>query len=439
MVSSAVSPSRAQENDAVVSLSARRDDIAFFLAGLFNNLVYVVYLSAAEDLMSSKAGVVLLCNVLPGLLVKLALPLFAHKFPYFARVAVTALSLCSCCIGVATTSSTALRLACICVSSASGALGEATFLSLTSMYNPTAIGYWSSGTGMAGLLGSVTYYLFHVQISLSSSQTLLAISPFSLIVLLAYSFILSPSRAALSSNSAAVYARVPSSPQALQAPDSEPQTRVESRSGWGSYRDPYRDPYRPVSFPEPPQGMSARRQALPWLIGNYITPLMLVYVSEYVINQGIAGTLDRFGGEPRPDAAQASHLYVLFQTSYQLGVFLSRSSIEFVKFPWLWLLPVAQGVNLLVLLSAARWEFLPNRYFVTVVMFWEGIVGGGTYVNAFYKLRRTVPAELKAWALGAASVGDAAGITLAAVVNIWLECAIRTSRGETTCNGHKSI
>lgn len=163
---------------------------------------------------------------------------------------------------------------------------------------------------------------------------------------------------------------------------------------------------------------------------------MLVYFFEYVINQGISPTLDTFSMEKgSPSLATKHHKYALFQTAYQTGVFVSRSSIGVFKFHRLWAFPPLQFGNCFVLLVAALGtpNVIPHHYIVVAIMFFEGLVGGGMYVNAFYKLRTTFPEELKSWALGTASVGDAAGVSLAAFVNIFVECGIRGLRGEATC------
>jgi battenin len=408
--------------------AAVRDNAAFFLSGLFNNLVYVVYLAAAEDLVQNKAGVILLFNTLPGLISKLVLPFFADRLSYTLRVTVTCVTLCMCCVGVAVSTSIPARLTCIALSSCAGCLGEITFLALTSRYNPSTIGFWSSGTGFAGISGSAVYFFIRSSLGLSSRHALLAIAPFSLVMLMSYQFVLTPSH-----GSPAYTGILAASDAAEGAPPTSPSTDATPAACVDDAG------YESVVFEPPPPGVSLRRVALPWLVAQYVAPLSLVYFSEYMINQGVSPTLDRFtsdapGGLPL-DAAGRSHLYTLYQTAYQSGVFLSRSSIEFVKFPRIWLLPPVQFANLAVLLAAALFNFLPHRYCVVAIMFFEGVVGGGMYVNAFYKLRRTVPSELRAWALGAASVGDTFGITLAAVVNIFLECGIRRLRGEATCRG----
>lgn len=88
-----------------------RNFIAFWIFGLCNNFAYVIMLSAAEDIMSqqkdeivsepnttsssqclpnvgeracksSALGAVLLADIIPSLVAKMALPFFMHRIPH---------------------------------------------------------------------------------------------------------------------------------------------------------------------------------------------------------------------------------------------------------------------------------------------------------------------------------------------------------------------
>jgi battenin len=394
-----------------------RTKLGFWMCGLVNNIVFVVYLSAAEDLLETKAGVILLLSVLPGLVTKALLPFFADRLSYLFRIGLTSIGICLCCIGVAQSASTPPRLAFLGISSCVGSLGEVTFLALTSLHDANTVGAWSSGTGFAGVTGASVYYVIRSVLGLSSRQALLFVSPISLLMLMTYVFLLRPSKFQK-------YAEVP--------------LDVESSDSGG----PLPNGFEVVIISK--SRVSSRRQTyFPFLLFSFMIPLMSVYFLEYVINQGIAPTLDQFADRTESarlmtSAEERNRLYTSYQLSYQLGVFVSRSSIEVVKVPQIWIFPPLQLANMLMLLAGASYILFPNKVIVMGIMFFEGLVGGGIYVNAFYRIRQTMPDDLKAWALGAAGVGDAAGVTLAAVVNIWLECAIRHFRGEATCHARPS-
>ncbi len=58
---------------------------------------------------------------------------------------------------------------------------------------------------------------------------------------------------------------------------------------------------------------------------------------------------------------------------------------------------------------------------VFAVVFWEGLLGGGVYVNVFAEIGERVEVEGREFALGAVSVADSAGIVLAGVGGVGLE------------------
>jgi hypothetical protein len=58
---------------------------AFFVCGLMNNLVYVVALSGAEDLLPGNAGIVLLADILPTMAIKFGAPLVSGARPDYSR------------------------------------------------------------------------------------------------------------------------------------------------------------------------------------------------------------------------------------------------------------------------------------------------------------------------------------------------------------------
>lgn len=108
-------------------------------------------------------------------------------------------------------------------------------------------------------------------------------------------------------------------------------------------------------------------------------------------------------------------------TVYQIGVFLSRSSISYVKIRSTWSMPLLQLLNLVFLTFASIFSLLPSVSVLSAIIFWEGLLGGGTYVNTFWKLRTEFPVEHREWAMAFVCVGDTAGIAFAAMVSIWLE------------------
>ncbi|KAG9061913.1 battenin CLN3 protein [Linnemannia hyalina] len=114
-----------------------------------NNLIYVVILSAAVDLVGAKV---------PKL--------------------------------IAQAETISVRLLGVMMASLSSGLGELTFLMLSSFYRLEMVSAWSSGTGGAGLLGALLFLTLTSWLRLSVPQTLAVVSLFPVLLLIAYFVIL---------------------------------------------------------------------------------------------------------------------------------------------------------------------------------------------------------------------------------------------------------
>lgn len=126
----------------------------------------------------------------------------------------------------------------------------------------------------------------------------------------------------------------------------------------------------------------------------------------------------------------------MYMTIYQIGVFIARSSISFVRFRALYLLTSLQCANLVFLLAHAVFDFIPSVYIVFVVIFWEGILGGLAYVNTFAEMTETVSIEDREFCLGAVSASDSAGVCIASFSSIATEtlvCDYQIRHGRDYC------
>jgi battenin len=108
-------------------------------------------------------------------------------------------------------------------------------------------------------------------------------------------------------------------------------------------------------------------------------PLLLVYIAEYTINQGVATTL-LFPLTSTP-FQKYRDFYPTYNAIYQVGVFISRSSTPFFRIHHLYLPSFLQVANLAILTMHALFNFIPNVYIVFLVIFWEGLLGGLVYVR----------------------------------------------------------
>ncbi|KAI9839547.1 MAG: battenin CLN3 protein [Sarea resinae] len=173
---------------------------AFWLFGLINNVLYVIILSAALDLVGPRVpkGVVLLADVLPSFFTKLIAPYFIHTIPYSVRIfALVALSIGGMLLVALTPITTdggtiTTKMAGVVLASLSSGGGELSFLSLTHFYGPFSLAAWGSGTGGAGLVGAGAYVIATTSLGLSVRTSLLAFS-FLPVIMLASFFLVLPS------------------------------------------------------------------------------------------------------------------------------------------------------------------------------------------------------------------------------------------------------
>ena len=62
----------------------------------------------------------------------------------------------------------------------------------------------------------------------------------------------------------------------------------------------------------------------------------------------------------------------------------------FFLFGWALNIMTPQLVNLILFALEAQYKFVPSIWIVFAFVLWEGLLGGGCYVNAFYRLYQEV-------------------------------------------------
>ena len=156
--------------------------------------------------------------------------------------------------------------------------------------------------------------------------------------------------------------------------------------------------------------------------------------AEYTINQGVSPTL-LFPLTETP-FKHFRAFYPTYGAIYQLGVFISRSSLPFIRVRTLYTPAVLQVLNLIGLTAHAMYPFIPTVWFVFAIVFWEGLLGGLVYVSTFAAIREEVAEEDREFSLGATTVSDSAGICLAGFVSIGMEkalCGWQVQHGRDRC------
>ncbi|KAK1751110.1 batten's disease protein Cln3 [Echria macrotheca] len=418
--------------------------IAFWLFGLINNVIYVIILSAAQDLVGNvPKGVVLLADVMPSFLTKLVAPYFIHRIPYGTRIlAFVALSSAGMGLVALTpaSQSVSVKLVGVVLASLSSGGGELSFLGLTHYYGHMSLAAWGSGTGGAGLVGAGLYVLMTDWIGLSVKASLLVSACLPVVMLVSF-FVILP-RGPLRRRGRKEYEPLPETDAEENGGGNDDFADVSTDAAAASLLAPgpgvastaYSHHVAAAATGEGKGSFLANLRRARSLFFPYMLPLLLVYIAEYTINQGVAPTL-LFPLEQSPFSEFRS-FYPFYGFLYQLGVFVSRSSSPFIRIHHLYLPSLLQVGNLVLLTMHALLNFIPSVYLVFGIIFWEGLLGGAVYVNTFAEIMEHVPVEDREFSLGATSVSDSGGICVAGfvgmVMEVWL-CEWQVERGRDYC------
>lgn len=447
-----------------------RNWAAWWGLGLMNNICYVVFLTAAENIVAGQAGAVLAADILPTLVIKLTAPFWAHMLPYWARYSLCAAFSAASFLIVAFCEPLWLRLAGVACASVGAGWGEVTSLSLLAFYKSSAVTAWSSGTGFAGVGGAGSYVFFSQVLKLSDRDTMLIGLCFPAVFVLCYFVAMTPptvspgaslgsgeEEGSTGSEELASLVEGAGSSNRRSSPRTERALGIaggevyaqgealetagacgaEGASGaplpgdgrtsdsssllghHGATRSP--EPGVPTSLADRADMAShtmgwRQRCAAIWLLVPVMLSLAIVYFAEYTINTGVAGTLSF------PDEQTPKHeFYQRAQLTYQVGVFLSRSSGTLIPINTLWPMPVGQLVNLVFFIVQSTTQLLASGWLMLLFVAVEGLLGGLVYVNAFRRLREESASAMREFNLGVASMADTIGIAIAAGVSIWLE------------------
>jgi len=356
----------------------QRTELAAWMAcGCLNNLTWVVFLTGAEALLTGEAGVVLLAEIVPGFIVYLLGGVLLYRIPYTPRVlAASILSAVSLLVAASARSSGEALLGMALCSVASG-LGEVTFLALTSQAPEGALAAWGSGTGMAGIAGAFLWVFLHDIMGYSTRATLFLCSPLPLL------------------QGAAFLAGVRKSVR---------------RMGRATQKE--------MSVLPGPVRLEVLRQiAVPFMV-----PLFVVYLFEYSINQSLFLPLGVTAYPSLPSLA--CKMYSKLQLGYQVGVFISRTSLFYVKLPYPGLMAGLQACNfafglLQVLHRIVQGGMTPA--FLILFSLWEGLLGGGCYVNGMHLMTNLLPPSHRELGLSVVAVANTGGILAAGIVATGLE------------------
>jgi battenin len=379
-------------------------------------------------------------------------PYFVHAIPYSLRILlISVLSIIGMLLIVSTPDGGPLgpKMAGIVLASVASGAGELSFLGLTHYYGHFSLAAWGSGTGGAGLVGAAIYVAATSWWGWTVHTTLLASALFPFIMLASFFALLprEPLRAA-NANRLARYEPVGAGDEEEREVLTSPVDDLDEAE-IGSFEYTTTQSTHSSSFAlANPKSSSAITSRIKGMVSGvkqnlnrtkslfipYMLPLLLVYIAEYTINQGVAPTL-LFPLDSTP-FKQFRDFYPAYNAIYQSGVFISRSSSPFFRVHTLYVPSLLQCLNLLVLILHALFNFIPSVYIVFIIIFWEGLLGGLVYVNTFHEITDNVRVEDREFSLGATSVSDSGGVCIAGFLSMAVEvglCGWQVRHGRGYC------
>lgn len=434
----------------------------FWFLGLLNNVGYVVVLSSSKSLADSfnagdQIGAINWVLVGLGVVVRLLNTLRLEGRVSFR----TRIWWCGLGFGVGTAGLAgtvmaaphapfALALFFILILGGSCSLGESVILGYLEAFPPTGVSGWSSGTGMAGLGGS-GFYLALAFAGASNFVVYITLLPCAA----AYVFIfrrLSTTRAATGpQRSLAAYQIT------AEAHEKSGQEHADQDAGRAAAEDggdraallaiksmpdrhgAMRQEEEAVVAQQPREHWWSRtRRCFPY-VRRYAANLGFVYFFEYVIqvagaslaNDTDSGASRTTTATPHTDTVKA-HAFALLSLTYQVGVFIARSSLSFVKVKRIEILTVLQALNFAWWSVQARWQ--PWSIGAQLAcMAWVGLMGGAMYVNVFALMvnDHRIPAADREFSINIVAIAINIGIVSASIFDLAAVPLVRSARGDT--------
>ena len=310
-----------------------RNQVAFFLLGVLNNLAFVTSIAHASDILPHHVAVVYLMLALPETLTKITAPYWWLLVSYRVKGFTAGFGFLINLLAVLLPIPVWGKLLGLWLGGASDSLGEATMLAYSQHFeDPSSmLSAWASGTGLAGPLG----YLLRMYVTPHMGSSVLFL--FSIAIVLVYWVAFLSLRPLPHDKGRGV-----KDDTYISVDDDA----IEETIGLlNADRD---------ELVSPRQGISCKEKLrLQCGLMKYVLPLVLTFFGAYAAQSG-AWTAFALPPENLHSAAARSAGYQMLNLFYQLGVFISRSSGQLIKVPlrWLWVASLVQ----LLLLAFFVWD-----------------------------------------------------------------------------------
>ncbi|KAL7720917.1 Battenin [Entamoeba marina] len=376
-----------------------RNYLGFFIVGTINNINYVVVNSAAKRLCSlfdadEYNPLILWCNVFAGLVLRILNMVVLYRIPVKIRLIFCTIFNLIGLFGVVLSvllqnyfqstniSLFLLCLAMILVIGGIQSLGESVILSYAGRFPAEMVNGWSSGTGFAGVAGS-GLYLFFSGLNIPDTIAFTSLTPLCIIFALVIFFVIKPvtssgldaSPLPSSSDEEVTSATSLINPAVVQDDEDDNQVNLPTKISLLEDEEAEEGSF----FTKLKEGI-----IMTWWLGLNLT---LVYFFEYVINPSAAYVAMDIDGAEKSDNFFIRNYYEVLAFCYQIGVFISRSSLSLIKIKPVWILTIMQGSLCVFMCFQGIYHFMVDVWGIWVmigIFLIVGLVGGAGYVNVMY-------------------------------------------------------
>lgn len=164
-------------------------------------------------------------------------------------------------------------------------------------------------------------------------------------------------------------------------------------------------------------------------LGSPIINLTLVYYLEYAC---LVSFIDR--ANPKYDekddvAFIRRYAVICLSLTYQIGVFISRSSLPIIKIERVTLITIGQFIVYLIFFSVAIWKWL-DVYGQIPLMFICGLFGGSSFVNCYYLVMKndTIDKSVREVAIGVMGIFNEIGVISASIFSLFISNFVLTTK-----------
>jgi battenin len=277
------------------------------------------------------------------------------------------------------------------------AFGEATILGYLRNYPKDFVAGWGSGTGLAGVSGATITLIFNIY-NIKSRTMYLLISPVCFIYLLSFYIV----------------EKLFTHYSATKTPKNELLLDEERAEAIGNSEDVVNN----KSF-NMENALSAFKKS-----SRFIVNLAAVYYLEYTV---VTGFGERVANKGYITSIDVKYQYEAFSLCYQIGVFISRSSLCIVKkIKYVEIFTLIQLFNFVLWFINVYTGFISNAEISYILFIFCGLMGGASYVGCYYFLLNSsvIESDIKELCINVASMFNDFGVLLASISVLILDNTI---------------